>query len=109
MPSDGLPRADHTFAAGEDVGKPGAPLVLLGWREALTQQPAPATITADGPTTALAIAPAAFLQLLRETPALQHHFVVAAAADFRHAQAALQVRASAMLHAQLLSLTDVVC
>ena len=94
---------DHTFAAGEGAGKPGGPLVLLGWQEALTQQPAPANIIAGRPTTALAIAPAAFLQLLRETPALQHHFLVAAAADFRHTQAALQVRASVMLQAQLLS------
>ena len=77
--------------------------MLLGWQEALTQQPASATITVDGPTTALAITPSAFLQLLRETPALQHHFVVAAAADFRHAQAALQVRATAKLWAQQLS------
>ena len=85
-------------AAGEGPGQPSGPLMLLGWQEALSQQPAPATITADGPTKALAITPAAFLQLLRETPVLQHHFVAAAAADFRHAQAALQVRATARVN-----------
>ncbi len=37
------------------------------------------------------------------TPALQHYFVVAAAADFRHAPAALQVKASAMLQGKHLS------